>query len=198
MTFCILIFLHQEEYSCWCLMWSTGKTGCLLSIGQENKYVHLFTCSILWTPKQTMRGPLSTGAWLLIWAETVSTRLCFALIIWMRIIWTWIPFPEGVNSATSLTLSLSLCTLKHGTRSELWNYKLFLAHTHYFLFHSIWNVLLLSNCQKRQQNKAWQELNGLLQYEDHLQKSRNTKSVRDLISVSLNNSLFHKTGPRNE
>lgn len=59
-------FLHQEEKSCLCLMSSTDKTGCLLSIGQKSKYVNLFTCSILGTPKQTgLRTPQCSQHWCL-------------------------------------------------------------------------------------------------------------------------------------
>lgn len=68
-------------------------------------------------PKTNMRGPLCAacaGACLLIWAKTVLTGSCFALIIGMWIIWTWIQFPEGVNNATSLRLMLLLYTHNTG------------------------------------------------------------------------------------
>lgn len=63
----------------------------------------------------------------------VSPRIC----VWM--IWTWIQFPQGVNCATSLTLSPRRSALKRRTWWNLWEPRG--SSAHHFLFSQIYNIL---------------------------------------------------------
>lgn len=68
------------------------------------KYVHL---KYILNPKTIMNGvDFSSSEQPVLVTDCLNSINTLALIIWMWIIWMWIQFPEGVNSATSLSFSL--------------------------------------------------------------------------------------------